>query len=379
MQISCLKENLERALNIVGRAVASRPTVPVIQNVLLVAEKGNLRLTATNNQIAITTWIGAMIDREGEITVPARLFEEFVRSAKDDRIDIHFDDEENTLNVQSGKASATIPYIDASQFPAIPHVEEALSAKSDPVVLKQAINRVAFSAATEESRPVLTGVEIKTEGDNFFMAAADGFRLAIQKDVLYKAPDKDIKIVIPARTLMELGRLLNNQENVIDLMINTEHSQIMFKLHDNEPIELVSQLIAGEFPNYNNLIPQSYNTKVVFDITKGLRASRTAALFAKDASNIVRMEFKPNDVDVEGKLVISGISEELGYNEEEITADLIEGEPGKIAYNSKYLLEVLNIYDSGPISMETSSPSSPGVFKIPDSDDYIHVVMPMFV
>ena len=161
MKISCLQENLSRGLAVVGRAVASRATLPVTQNVLLSIDQSMLKLSATNLEIAMTTWVGAMIEDEGSITVPARLLTEFVNSLPNDRIDLELDPGSGLLKITSGRSEAHINGTDASEFPPIPTVDDGVAAQIDPVVLKAAIGRVAFAAATEESRPVLTGVEVK--------------------------------------------------------------------------------------------------------------------------------------------------------------------------------------------------------------------------
>ena len=143
---------------------------------------------------------------------------------------------------------------------------------------------------------------------------------------------------------------------------------------------MVSQLLQGTFPNYEQLIPQGFQTRAVFDLPNLLRAARTAAIFARDGSNIIRLEMMPGDNGgAPGKVMISARSEEVGDNQDEVDAESLEGEEGKIAFNSRYLLDVLSVLERGKVALETSSSSSPGVFKPIDSDEYLHVVMPMFV
>ena len=153
--------------------------------------------------------------------------------------------------------------------------------------------------------------------------------------------------------------------------------QVMFR---TQGVELVSQLLQGVFPNYDQLIPQNYQTRAVFDLPTLLRATRTAAIFARDGSNIIRIQMEPDtNGDTPGKAIISSRSEEVGDNQGEVDADSLEGGESKIAFNSRYLQEVLSVLERGQVALETTTPSSPGVFKPIDSDDYIHVVMPMFV
>ena len=380
MKISCLQENLSRGLAVVGRAVASRATLPVTQNVLLSADQSMLKMSATNLEIAMTTWVGAMIEKEGSITVPARLLTEFVNSLPNDKIDLELDQGSGLLQISSGTSNAHINITEASEFPPIPTVDDGVAAEVDPLVLKSAITRVAFAAATEESRPVLTGVEMKLEDSNFTMAAADGFRLAVHHGALLKSVSEPMSMIVPARTMTEVNRLIGEREEPVEILMTPAKGQVMFRVRGGDTVEIVSQLLQGTFPNYEQLIPQSYTTRAIMDLPTVLRAARTASIFAKDGSNIIRMHLMPAAADTEPpKVEISARSEEVGDNRDLVDLDEIEGEEGKIAFNSRYLLDVLAVLEKGKVALETTTSSSPGVFKPTDSDDYIHVVMPMFV
>ena len=377
MKLSCLQENLSRGLAIAGRAVASRATLPITQNVLLSTDQSMLKLAATNLEIGITTWVGGMIEEEGSVAVPARLLTEFVNSLPNERIDLELLPGTGVLQLTCDRAEARIHGADANDFPPIPTVEEGVAAKINPQVLKAAISRVAFAAATEESRPVLTGVEVKLSGEKFTLAAADGFRLAVQHGALDQPIEGEIEVIIPAKTMIELNRLLGEQEEAVEILMTPSKGQVLFRLPG---VELVSQLLQGAFPNYDQLIPQRYDTRTVFDLQKFLRAARTAAIFARDGSQIIRLQIVPDgNGDSSGKAIISARSEEVGDNQDEIDTEAIEGGEAKIAFNSRYLQEVLSVLEKGKVALETTTPSSPGVFRPMDSDSYIHVVMPMFV
>ena len=375
MKLSCLRDNLSRSLAVVGRAVATRATLPITQNVLLSTDQSMLKLSATNLEMAITTWILADIQEEGSITVPARLLTEFVNSLSGNQIDLEVSPESGVLAVTCGTANARVHGADANEFPPIPSVEDGIAANIDPQILRSAITRVAFAAATEESRPVLTGVEVKLHGGKFTLAAADGFRLAVQHGDLTHPVDSEIEVIVPARALNELNRLLADQEDPVEIMMTPTKGQIMFR---TKGVELVSQLLQGAFPNYDQLIPQNYQTRAVFDLQNLLAATRSAAIFARDGSNIIRLQMEA-DGDAAGKAIISARSEEVGDNQSEVMAETLEGGESKIAFNSRYLQEVLTVLERGKVALETTTPSSPGVFKPTDSEDYVHVVMPMFV
>ena len=383
MRLSCLQENLTKGLAVVGRAVPTRTTLPITQNVLLATDRSMLKLSATNLELAITTWIGAMVEEEGALTVPARLLTEFVGSLPSERIDMSTEPGQATLQLACARSEARVNGTDSDEFPPIPTVEEGLVAKIDPRAMRAAISQVVFAAATEESRPVLTGVKLEMEGSQFTLAAADGFRLAVHRGELLEPVDETVSVIVPARAFNELNRFLSDQEDPVEMTLTPAKGQVLFRLKD---VEMVSQLIQGTFPNYSQLIPQSYQTRTVFGLQELLRAARSASIFARDGSGIVRLQVVPGAEEAPagdgagrpGKVVISARAEEMGDNQDEVDT-LVEGGESKIAFNAKYLLDVLSVMNLAEVALETSSPSSPGVFKPTGSNDYVHVVMPMFV
>lgn len=375
MKLSCLQENLDRGLNVVGRAVAVRTTLPITNNVLLATDKSRLKLSATNLEMAISCWIGAKVEEEGSITVPARLLSEFISSLPSENVDITLSPQTKTVGLKCARFEARVSGVDAKDFPPVPKVEGGISTKVEVEALRQAIGQVAFAAATEESRPVLTGVDAEFDGDTLTLAAADGFRLAVYKLPLAQAVAQKTEVIIPARTLAELNRLMADQEEAVEITVNPEKGQALFRLKD---IELVSQLIQGSFPNYSQLIPKSCNTKAVINVAEFLRATKTASIFARDGSGIVRLVVAPGGGATPGKVIVSARSEEIGDDVGEIDA-MVEGEESKIAFNGKYLTDVLSVLREAQVALETTNPSSPGVLKPVGVDNYIHVVMPMFV
>jgi DNA polymerase-3 subunit beta len=375
MKLSCLQENISRGLAIVGRAVATRTTLPITNNVLLVTDKSRLKLVATNLEMAISYWIGAKIEEEGAITVPARLLTEFINSLPNDKIDIELSPKGKTLTVKCARFEARISGIDAKDFPPIPVVGEGISTKVQVDDLRLGIGQVVFAAATEESRPVLTGVDARFEEGLLTLAAADGFRLAVHKLPLINPVKEKAEVIMPGRTMAELNRLMSDGEETVEITVNPNKSQILFRLKD---LELVSQLVQGTFPQFSQLIPQSLKTKAVVDVAQFLRATKTASIFARDGSGIVRIIVSEAAENVPGKITISARSEELGEDVGDIDAT-VEGPEAKIAFNGKYLTDVLSVLNEPRVALETTGPSSPGVIRPVGVDNYIHVVMPMFV
>lgn len=373
MKLSCLQENLNKGLGIVGRAVATRTTLPITQNVLLATDQSRLKLAATNLEMAITYWTGAKVEEEGAITIPARLLSEFVSSLPNDHINMTLT--QHSLQLKCARFEARINGLDAEDFPPIPQVSDGIATKIEAESLRKGISQVAFAAATEESRPVLTGVQAEFDGDKLTLAAADGFRLAVHNAPLLSPVSDKTAAIIPARALNELNRFLSDQEEPVEITLNQQKSQALFRLKN---IEMVSQLIQGAFPNYSQLIPESYTTRAVVDVAEFLRATRMASIFARDGSGIVRLIMTLGTELTPGKMNISARAEEIGDNVGEIDA-LIDGEPAKIAFNAKYLSDVLSVLHQNQVALETTTPSSPGVLRPVGVDKYIHIVMPMFV
>jgi DNA polymerase III subunit beta len=375
MKLSCLQENLNRGLSIVGRAVATRSTLPITQNILLSAEQSRLKLAATNLEMAITCWIGAKVKQKGDITIPARLLSDFVNSLPNDLIEVNLPANSRILELKSGHFQAHIHGIDAADFPPIPQINDGITTTIEAASLREGIAQVAFAAATEESRPVLTGINTEFDGEQLNLAAADGFRLAVHKTTLSSPVKEKTTVIIPARTLNELNRLIGEQEEPVEITVNEKKSQVLFRLKD---AEIVSQLIQGSFPNYSQVIPQSYTTRAVVDINEFLRVTKMSSIFARDASGIVRLVITPGSELTPGKVTVSAQAEEVGDNVGEVDA-LTDGEEAKIAFNVKYLSDVLSVLSQAQVALELTTPSSPGTIRPIGVDNYVHVVMPMFV
>ncbi len=374
MKVSCSQEDLSKGLAVVGRAVATRAVLPITNNVLIATEGSRLRLAATNLEIAISCWIPATIEKEGTVTIPARLVTDFVNSLPSgQQIAMALSPRSRSVELRCARHEAHISGLDPADFPAIPKITDGMNVKVKPGDLRLAINQVGFAAASEESRPVLTGVHAEFEGEQLTLAAADGFRLAVRKVALAKVVDTKMAIIIPSRSLTELNRLISEQEEPLELTVNSQKSQVLFRLRN---VEMVSQLIQGTFPNYSQLIPKSYSTRAVIKLSEFLRATKSASIFARDGSGIVRLQIMPKDG--KGKIAISARAEEIGDNMGEVDAT-VEGEEAKIAFNSKYLMDVLGVIAKEEVALETTTSSSPGVIRPVGDESYIHIVMPMFV
>ncbi|MBM3939946.1 MAG: DNA polymerase III subunit beta [SAR202 cluster bacterium] len=373
MRLNCLQENLSHGLGVVQRAVATRTTLPITQHVLLTTDEGRLKLSATNLEIAISTWIGAEIQEEGAVTVPARLLTEFVNSLSRQALEVQALKHGKGITVKGDRVEANINGADANEFPPIPNVNSGIACQVAAKALRDGIRQVVFAAAIEDSRPVLTGVNLQFDGDQLTLAAADGFRLAVHTTTLARAVSEKLSVIVPARTMSEVERLIEG-DDPIDVVVTPQRSQVLFRMKN---VEMVSQLIQGTFPNYRQLVPQEHATRVVVGLGELQRAARTAAIFAKDGSGIIRLQMQPAGKGG-GKLTISSRAEEVGEHVSELEAG-VEGQDARIAFNSKYLTEVLNVIGEKQVSVELTTSSSPGVLRPVGNDRYVHVVMPMFV
>ena len=376
MKVSCLQENLAKGLGIVSRAVASRSTtLPVLSNFMLSTDECRLKLSATNLEIGINTWIGAKVELDGAITVPARTFADLVNTLPPDRIDMELSVRTQTLHIQCGRSEANIKGIDAQEFPLIPTPEGTGQILIEPETLVKMISQVAFAAATDESRPMLTGVLTKFDHDQLTMAAADGFRLSVRSATIKTAVAEPVQILIPSKALTELVRISGDQEDPIEVTISPTGNQILFHLTHTD---LVAQLIDLQFPDYEQIIPSRSSTRTVVNTQDLLKTGRAANIFAREAANTVRIHVFPGGELTPGQVRIAARSDETGDNVGEIDAT-VEGEEIEIAFNVRYLLDVLSVVDTSQVALHLTTPSSPGMIKLVGDDDFIHVIMPMHI
>ncbi len=402
MRVSCLQENLAKGLSIVGRAVSSRSTLPVLGNILLEAKDNQLRLAATNLEIGINCWIGAKVEDEGSITVPARLLADFINNLPPERIDMELSVRTQTLNLRCARYTATMKGIDASQFPFVAQAknEDAEGAMTDTIdgvqipveaeTLRKMIDQVVYAASTDESRPTLTGVEASFKPSELRMAATDGYRLSVRSVRFDEpvGPNEEMTVVIPARSLAELARISSDasQEKPINVIVAQSRNQILFQIPGKSDesrgnyqwVELSSQLIDGRFPDYQGIIPKSHDTRTVVNTAELLKAARVAFLFARENNNIIRLTVIPGNGDGEGQLRLTATSMEMGDSVNDIDA-MVDGDEIEISFNAKYLIDVLTQMEQPQIVLDTTQSTRPGALRpvgVGD-EEYLHVIMPM--
>jgi DNA polymerase-3 subunit beta len=363
-----MQENLARGLSVVSRAVSSRSTLPVLSNVLLRTEDAGLKLTATNLEIGITSWVPGKIEEEGALTVPARLLTDVVAGLPPgERVELTVENG-NSLHVKAGRYQTHLRGIDAEEFPVIPSAGDRPTTRLQQRALRRALGEVAFAAATDEARPILTGVLTRITGDRLTLAAADNYRIAV-KNLPVLTPIEETIFVVPARSYQELMRILGDTDDPVDLTLAQAKSQVIFSV---EGTELVSRLIDGQFPNYQQVLPTSHATRAVVEREDLLKAVRLSALIASTAANVVKLKVGENG----SNAVTIAANSDSGDAEGEVEAQL-EGDGVTIAFNARYLTEALQNLSGDRLALEFSGPLSPGVLKPIDDADYVHVIMPV--
>lgn len=375
MKVTCKQQDLSRGLSTVGHAVSNRSTLPILSNILLATDNGRLRLYATNLEIGINCWIDAEVQEEGSTTVPAKLITDLVNSLPQAQIDISVPEDSHTMNVKSQRSSANIKGMDPSEFPLSPNTEG-----SDPAVvldaaqLKEMISEVAFAAGEDDSRPVLTGVVVQVSTGKLTFAAADSFRLAVRSSALTNDSTLRNDIIVPAKTLIELGRILPS-EGTVEMVVTPNRSQVLFH---TENVDLLSRLIEGTFPNFRQIVPKEHTTRAVVETKEFAAAVKSVAPFARDSSNITRIKINGGSGDgmEAGTLTIEATAEDVGNNVSVINA-AVDGPEQQIIFNVKYLAEVLAVLDTPEVALEVTSAARPGVIKPISSADYTYVIMPM--
>ncbi len=377
MKLTCKQQDLNRGLSAVNHAVSGRSTLPILQNILLATDHGRLKLSATNLEIGINCWVDAEISEEGTTTVPAKLIAEFVNSLPPGTVEITVPEDSHTMNVKGMRSQANIKGMDAAEFPQIPSNEGGEPpVQLDAVLLKEMIDGVAFAAADDDSRPVLTGVLVQVSDEKITFAAADAFRLAVRVADLPADEHPHGDILIPARTLTELARILP-AEGPVEMIVTPNRSQVLFHTPN---LDLVSRLIEGAFPNFRAIIPKESTTTATVETKEFAAAVKSAALFARDSSNIVRVKINGSGEDDlgAGVITIEATAEDLGDNVSTINA-AVDGPELQVIFNVKYLADVLTTIGTPEVRLEASSATKPGVLRPVGPADCTYVIMPMHI
>ncbi len=377
MKVSCLQETLQKALAQVSRAVATKTALPVLSNVLLSTDDGRLKIAATNLEIGITTWIPASVEEEGKITVDARLLSDFINTLPNDTVVLAAERIRNSLAVQCGRDKAAINGIDADDFPVIPVVTgDAFTAVVDPQVFREMISQVELAAAADDSRPVLAGVLTRFEGSTIMLAAADGFRMAVRNGELKDLVLNRFDMIVPARAYRELARIIGDSTEPLTLSVTPNQSQLLVRVGSTE---FLSRLIEGTFPDVRQIIPRDLATRVEIGREALISAVRRASYFARDNNDVIRVIVRPADDEINpGTIEVSATAAERGNSQSFVDAS-VSGPELQIAFNARYLSDVLGVIRQGTVLLGMNGSNQAGVVRPSGSEDYTHVIMPMVI
>lgn len=373
MKATVLQTDFNKWLSVVTRVVPSRGQLPVLANVLIEAEKEGLVLSATNLEIGLRVQVGGKVIEPGAVTVPAKNFSEFVSSLPSGNVELETDGEK--LKVAGGKLSAVFTGIAATEFPVISRLENVKDEKKviklKRKIIEEISKEVAYCAAMDESRPVLTGVLFNVEGPVMKVTATDGFRLGrktIKLDEEITGLEKGL--ILPARTLTEMAKILSEgKKEELELGLVGESNQAVLG-YDNA--EMASRVLEGNFPDMEKIVPKEWKTEVVLDREEILRAVRAVGIFARDSANVVRFVVEGN------KLGVEASAAQTGESKVSVEAET-EGEDVSIAFNYRYVLDFLGSTEAERIRLRINDSLTAGVFGIDKSEELIHLIMPVRV
>lgn len=363
MEFLVNREKLSKILSIISHQVLTRPALPVLANVLFEAEKNNLKISATNLELGMIFSLEAKVGKAGKITLPAKTLTDFILTLTAPEVDFKLENSE--MAAVAGKSFAKIPTISADEYPLVPKISKVLT-EIEGVKLVKTLERVVFAAAVDPGRPILTGVLLSFSGGGAQLVATDGYRLSFEKISVGKSVSSQ-SLIIPSKTLIQLGRMISEETKPwTKILFDETINQIGFEVGGNY---LVSRLIDGTFPDWQKIIPESFKTKVRLAASELSQAVRIASVFAKDSGNTVRFNF--------GKKLEIKTQSGAGTSLTTVPAE-IEGEGLEIAFNWRYLSEILQVIPQDKIEISLVENLSPAKFAPVESvNDFFHIIMPV--
>ncbi len=372
MKISVTQPNLMTALSHVIKATASKSNIPVLSNVLIKTEKGKVKLATTDLEIAISTWIGADIAEEGEVTVNAKLLAEFVSELKTNRLELIQSGQ--VLEVKSVDNNAQFYTIPTDDFPVIPEAESQADLVVNAKKFEDTIEKTSFATAADDSKPILTGLLLESTKKRVSLVGVDGFRLSKRTIDVVKPATNDLNLVIPAKSLLELSKIISgivDDDDNVNIFLLKDKNQVLFKVNE---VELSSRLLEGDFPEYNQIIPSDKVLELKIDKKELEDSVKIINIFARNIiGNKIFYKVKAD----EKLLDLSTRVADVGNSQSSAEIKEIDGDDYETAYNARYLLEMINSMDGDEITFETNGVASPGVFKDSKDKNYLHIVMPM--
>jgi DNA polymerase III subunit beta len=362
MEISVTQENLNKALSTIARVASGRSTLPILSNVLMQIEDNRLKISATNLDIAINKYIGAKIISQGSLTVPARLFQDFVANLPSGTISLK--QEDNKLHVTTDNHNSTINGMSAEEFPVMPTIKDGESWTLPTTDLKKGLHQVAFAASSDEARPVLTGVYFSSDKKQLLIAATDSYRLAEKKLTALK---NNVQLLLPVSAINDLQRILGDDPGTKEVVVSHDNQQARFVVGDTE---LIARLIDGKYPDYGQLIPTDFKTTATLNRNEVINIAKVSSLFARESAGSIVLSTRK-----EGSLEIRSVASQVGENKASAKATV--SSDGEITLNARFLLDGLQAFDGEDITISFNEKLQPLLLSDPNDPSYIHIIMPL--
>ena len=363
MKLSATQENLAHALSMVGPIAAKGGTLPILQNILLEAREGSLKLSATNLEIGVVAHVRGKVEQEGTFTANGRLLSEYVNLLPRETITLSLD--QDHLAVHAGNQQTKIHGLGAEEFPVIPSIDGGQTITLDGSLFREAIGQVLFSVSMSDSRPEISGVLLYISGESVTLVGTDSYRLAEKTVALKAKAQHDASVIVPLRTMQELARIIGHAEGEVAITISK--NQILFAVED---VELISRVIVGNFPDYKQIIPTGSKTEVVLDAEPLSRAIKSASLFCRQGLNHVTFQFSSD------RILVSASASQVGENMVDVPAK-VQGRDVDIVFDYRFVLDGLSVIDSSEVVIKLDGGASPGLFVPKDDATYRYLVMPI--
>ena len=377
MKFKISQSDFSKTLSAASRSILTKANLPILSNVLISASRNKLEILSTNLETATKASISCKTEIEGKITIPGRTLLEFISQLPEGEVTFEKLGEEVLVSTKG--YNARIPTIAPEEFPAIPKIEKGYEVKIKTEDFVKGVDEVAFCAAQDEGRPILTGVLCEFKGGKLSLVATDGYRLSFREIPIEKLPsEKNVKIVVPARAISEVAKVIveniEGETGDLSLVVANSLNQINFKVAN---VEFTSRLIEGEFPGWQKIIPSSFTTKARLPKSEFIKLVRIAAIFARDSGNIVRLKLESAGASKKGALTVLSSAAQVGSTDAQIEAEMT-GKGGEIAFNFRYLLEVLSIIGGEEVNFEMIESLNPGRITATDEkDSFFHIIMPV--
>lgn len=362
MKFSCEKQKLQEGVSISNKAITGKTTMPILEGIYIKAKNNYLTLIGSDMDVSIETKVEATVIEEGNIVVDAKIFNEIIRKLPSSTINIETLDND-IIQITCEKSTFNLVYMNAEDYPSLPEIDENISVEVPQNILKNMIKGTSFAIAQDETRPILQGILFEVKDKHLNLVALDGYRLAVRSE--YLDNDNNVEVVIPGKTLNEISRILEDSQDIVQITFTNNH--ILFNLNNTK---VISRLLEGKFVNYLSLLPHEY--KILVDVKKQdlQNCIERASLMSKDNnSNLIKLDFKEDGVIITSNSQLGKVKEELDLN--------LQGEGIQIAFNSRYVLDVLKNIDDENILMEMTSSVSPCVIKCKQNNNSKYLVLPV--